>query len=484
MLSRPSVCRVKLTESGIILNKEEFGYCCMMILSKKVNKRPGKPLAASKLIAIVFLLIIICGALLLMLPVSSRDGASAGVWTAIFTAVSSTCVTGLSLVDTWTQWSGFGQVVILCLIEVGGLGFMTAASVIVFALRKRMGMSHQMLVAQSVGSDDMGDIIRIQKRVLTVSLVAQLIGAAILTVRFFGELGLVSALKIGIFHSVSAYCNAGFDIFGFEQPGTSIVRFGTDPTLCLTLAVLIIVGGIGFLVWDEILRVRSPKKWSVYTRLVLITSAALIVAGTTVFCIAEWNNPDTLGSMSPPEKLLAGFFQSVTARTAGFAGIDQGELTDAGKAITMFFMLIGGSSGSTAGGLKTVTFIIIILFLWSRVRGRDSVSVFRRTVSDKSVLDALLLCGIMVMLSFIGATVICATSDIGFTDGLYESISALATVGLTTGVTHLLSVPSRILIMLYMYFGRVGILTISLGFLRKKGSGQQYRYAQTNLLIG
>ena len=456
----------------------------MRILSKNSTKRLGRPLDASKLIAIVFVLIILAGALLLMLPISSRSGASAGVWTALFTAVSSTCVTGLSLVDTWTQWSGFGQAVILCLIEIGGLGFMTAASVIVFAFRRRMGMNQQMLIAQSVGADGIGDIVRIQKRVLTVSLTTQLIGAIILTVRFLDEFGFASALKIGVFHSVSAYCNAGFDIFGFDQPGTSIIRFGTDPTVCLTLALLIIFGGIGFLVWDEILRVRSPGKWSVYTKLVLITTVSLIVTGTIAFCIAEWSNPLTLGNMSFPQKLLAGFFQSVTVRTAGFAGIDQGGLTDAGKAISMFFMLIGGSSGSTAGGLKTVTFVIIILFLWSRVRGRDSVSVFSRTVSDKSVLDALLLCGVMVMLSFIGGTVICATSNIGFTDGLYESVSALATVGLTTGVTQLLSVPSRILIMIYMYFGRVGILTISLGFLRKKGSGQQYRYAQTNLLIG
>lgn len=456
----------------------------MIIVSKKLSKHLGRMFDASKLIATVFLLIIIFGALLLMLPVSSRNGSSAGGWTALFTAVSSTCVTGLSLVDTWTQWSGFGQAVILCLIEIGGLGFMTAASVIVFVFRKRMGMNQQMLIAQSVGSDGIGDIIRIQKRILTVSVTTQLIGAAVLTVRFFKEFGLLTALKIGIFHSVSAYCNAGFDIFGFDSPGTSIVRFGTDPTVCLTLAVLIIIGGIGFLVWDEILQIHSPKKWSVYTKLVLITTASLVVTGTIAFCIAEWSNPITLGAMDSPQKLLAGFFQSVTVRTAGFAGIDQGGLTDAGKAISMFFMLIGGSSGSTAGGLKTVTFVIIILFLWSRVRGRDSVSVFNRTVSDKSVLDALLLCGVMVMLSFIGGTIICSTSDISFTDGLYESVSALATVGLSTGVTQLLSVPSRILIMIYMYFGRVGILTISLGFLRKKGSGQQYRYANTNLLIG
>ena len=456
----------------------------MIIVSKKLSKHLRRTFDASKLIATVFLLIIIFGALLLMLPVSSRNGSSAGGWTALFTAVSSTCVTGLSLVDTWTQWSGFGQAVILCLIEIGGLGFMTAASVIVFMFRKRMGMNQQILIAQSVGSDGIGDIIRIQKRILTVSVTTQLIGAAVLTVRFFKEFGVLPALKIGIFHSVSAYCNAGFDIFGFGSPGTSIVRFGTDPTLCLTLAVLIIVGGIGFLVWDEILQIHSPKKWSVYTKLVLITTASLVVTGTIAFCIAEWSNPLTLGSMDSSQKLLAGFFQSVTVRTAGFAGIDQGGLTDAGKAISMFFMLIGGSSGSTAGGLKTVTFVIIILFLWSRVRGRDSVSIFNRTVSDKSVLDALLLCGVMVILSFIGGTIICSTSDISFTDGLYESVSALATVGLSTGVTPLLSVPSRILIMIYMYFGRVGILTISLGFLRKKVSGQQYRYANTNLLIG
>ena len=272
----------------------------------------------------------------------------------------------------------------------------------------------------------------------------------------------------------------------FEILSNSIdeAREGYGDMINVTVMLLIIVGGIGFLVWDELVRIRRAKKWSVYTKLVLITTAALLIGGTLLFCLLEWNNPKTLGAMTVPQKLTAAFCQSVTTRTAGFAGIDQGALTDSGKAVTMLLMLIGGSSGSTAGGLKTVTFIVLMLFLWSRLTGKDSVNVFHRTIPGKQILNAVTLCGLMILLAFFGGTVICATSPASFSDGLFESISALATVGLSTGITPLLSVPAQLLIILYMYFGRVGILTLSLGFLQEKASQNKIKYAETNLLIG
>ena len=449
---------------------------------KKVFRR--RPMNMGQTIALVFLLIIIVGTTLLCLPFSSRSGESSGVLTALFTATSSTCVTGLALADTWTQWSGFGQVVILCLIEVGGLGFMFFASSVIFLLRKKVSMNERIAIAFTVGSDDMEDAVRIQKRMLYFSIGTEAIGALLLTFRFLPEFGLSKALKLGVFHSISAFCNAGFDIFGFQSPGSSVTLYGTDTAVILILSFLIIFGGIGFLVWDEIFRIHKPKKWSVYTKLVLLTTVVLLIAGTIFICLTEWNNPHTLGNMDVADKLKAGFFQSVTARTAGFAGVDQGALTDAGKSVTMFFMLIGGSSGSTAGGLKTVTFFVIMLFLWSAIRGQKNVHVFHRTVSGKHIQNALTIFGIMVFLSFFGGVFICATSSISFTDGLYEAVSALATVGLTTGVTTMLSVPAKLLIIVYMYFGRVGILTLSLGFLQNKDSRHNYRYADVNLLIG
>ena len=236
--------------------------------------------------------------------------------------------------------------------------------------------------------------------------------------------------------------------------------------------------------WDELLRERKPKKWSVYTRLVMITTGSLLLSGTVLFCVLEWNNPSTLGTMSAPQKILAAFFQSMTLRTAGFASVDQGLLTPAGKAVSIFFMLIGGSSGSTAGGLKTVTFVVLLVFLWNRLRGRRTVSVFNRTISDEQVLNAITIFMLMVLLAFSGAAFICATSQVGFADSLFETVSALGTVGLTAGVTPRLSVVSRFMIMLFMYFGRVGLLTISMGFLRSKPAGEKYKYANTDLLIG
>lgn len=447
------------------------------------NRAKRRTWNISRIIALGFAGIIVLGTALLCLPFASRSGEACGIRTALFTATSAGCVTGLILRDTWSQWNGFGQTVILCLIETGGLGFMSVASLVFFAFRKKINMRQRMAFSQSIGLDDAIDVKHMYRRILKGSLSVEGIGALILTLRFMPVYGFGRAWKLGVFHSVSAFCNAGFDIFGFEKPGSSMMLYGTDPAVCFTLSALIILGGLGFIVWDEIISKPSPKKWSVYTKLVMITSAALIVLGMILILLAEWGNPATLGSMRPAEKLLAGFFQSVTCRTAGFAGIDQGAMTDAGKAMSMFIMLIGGSSGSTAGGLKTVTFIVLVLFLWSRVRGKDNVRVFHRTISNRHVLNAVTLFCIMIALAFIGGTVICATSQVSFTDGLFEAVSAIATVGLTTGITPGLSLGAQLLMILFMYFGRVGILTFSLGFLREP-QAEQFRYAETDVLIG
>ena len=433
--------------------------------------------------ALTFLGIIALGALLLMLPFASRNGRSAGPVTALFTATSATCVTGLVLADTWSQWSNFGQAVILAMIEVGGLGFMSAASLAWFSLRRKISIQQQLVMAEAIGSN-MNDVVDHQKRLLIRAFTVEGAGALILTVRFLTEYSFPQALKLGVFHSVSAFCNAGFDVLGFKQPGASLIVYQTDPVICLTLSALVILGGLGFLVWDEVLKERSPRKWSVYTKLVMITTGALLAAGTILFCLLEWGNPSTLGPMRAPQKLLAAFFQSMTLRTAGFAGVDQGLLTPAGKAVSIFMMLIGGSSGSTAGGLKTVTFVVLLMFLWNRMRGRHTVSVFHRTISNDHVLNAITIFMLMVLLAFAGATVICATSPVGFADSLYETVSAIGTVGLTAGATPRLSLVSKFMIMLFMYFGRVGLLTISFGFLKNKPTGEKYKYANTDLLIG
>ena len=448
-----------------------------------MKKRP-KSLSATKVIAIVFAAIILLGAALLSLPAASRSGVSCGFRPALFTATSATCVTGLVLYDTWSQWSGFGQVVIISLIELGGLGFMSAATLVIFGLRRRIGLKHRLMMAQALSVSDMDGIVSLQKTVLIGSFTVEAVGALILTLRFWPSYGFLTALKWGVFHSMSAFCNAGFDIFGCLTPGVSLLEFQSDPVVLLTLGALVVIGGLGFLVWQEIWELRKFRKFSAYTKLVLLTTAGLILGGWVMICVLEWNNPGTLGALNVPDKLLNGLFQSVTLRTAGFASVDQALLTDGGKAVSMVLMIIGGSSGSTAGGLKTVSFIVLVLFMAARARGRSTVCIFKRTIPEGQVLDAMTIALIMLFLAVFGGIFISATSPIGFTDGLYEAVSALATVGLTAGVTGSLSIPAQYLIILYMYFGRVGVLTISLGFLAGNRAEERFRYAETKLLIG
>ncbi|MBE6958515.1 MAG: potassium uptake protein, TrkH family [Ruminococcaceae bacterium] len=470
-----------------------------MYILESVSVRKGevampkkKPLAKRKvrlsptqIIALTFLGIILLGALLLTLPAASRDGNSCSFLSALFTATSATCVTGLVMFDTWTQWSGFGQGVIISLIEIGGLGFMSAASLVIFVLRKRVGLKQRMVMAQALSVNDMTGVVRLQKVVLFGSLLVQLVGALILIAYFWPQYGAEKAVKWGVFHSISAFCNAGFDIFGCLDSGSSLIGFQSDPVVLLTLGSLVAIGGLGFFVWEEVIRLHSWKRFSVYTRLVLLMSGILTFGGAIVICLLEWNNPATLGNMPWYDKVLGGVFQSVTVRTAGFDAIGQGAMTDSGKVVSMLLMLVGGSSGSTAGGIKTVTVVVLFLFLWSRIRAKGSVCVFKHTVPRGLVLDAMTIVSIIVSLSVLGGLVICTTTpEISFLDGLYEAISALATVGLTTGITADLSIVAKIMLIIFMYFGRVGVLTLSLGFLAGNQAQERFRYANTNLLIG
>ena len=442
--------------------------------------------STTQIIALVFAGIILLGAGLLTLPVASRSGVSCGFFPALFTATSATCVTGLVLFDTWSQWSGLGQTVILLLIEVGGLGFMSAATIVVFLLRRKVGLKQRMVMAQAMSVNDMQGIVRLQKIVIFGSLGVQAVGMLLLLARLWPQFGLIRGLKWSVFHAVSAFCNAGFDIFGVLEPGSSVMLFRDDPVVMLVLMMLITVGGLGFLVWQELATVRSFKKFSVYTKLVLIATGVIIVLGAGLILLLEWNNPNTLGAMPIWQKILNAFFQVVTLRTAGFAAIDQGALTEATKAVSMVIMLIGGSSGSTAGGLKTVTFVVLVLFIWSKARGRSTVHIFKRTIPQAKAMDATTIFLIMAGLAFFGGFFITATApvQISFTDALYEAVSALATVGLTTGITPVMGVAAQVLIIAFMYFGRVGVLTISLGFLMGDKAEDRFRYADTNLLIG
>ena len=305
-----------------------------------------------QMIVLTFLLIILLGGLLLSLPISSRSGQWTSYLSSVFTATSATCVTGLTLFDTYTYWTGFGQAVILVLIQVGGLGFMTIASMFFLLANRRIGMRQRVLMAQSLGIDQLSGIVKLVNHVLVRTAIVEGVGALILTVRFSLLVPFDRALWWGVFHSVSAFCNAGFDVVGAVEVGGSLIPFVGDWVVNLTIMALITVGGLGFFVWEDVLSKRSFRKMTVYTRMVLIISATLALGGGAVIALLEWNNPATLGRLPAAEKCLAALFQSVTSRTAGFYSIPQGTLRDATKTITDVLMFIGGSSGSTAAASR------------------------------------------------------------------------------------------------------------------------------------
>ena len=451
---------------------------------KTAIKKRRMPLSATQIIAVGFAAIILLGAVLLSLPGASRNGVSCGFFPALFTATSATCVTGLVLFDTYTQWSAFGQTVIIILIEIGGLGFMSAASTFVFLLHRKISLRQKMVMAQALNTSDMDGVVKIQKLVLTGSLTVQGIGAVILLLRFWPEYGFKRALAWGVFHSISAFCNAGFDLFGYLAPGQSLIVFNDDPIVCLTLLALVTVGGLGFLVWEELARVRNFKKLSVYSKLVLLMTGGILIVGTIVILLLEWNNPATLGNMSFGQKLMNALFQTGTLRTAGFVTVDQLALKDATKAFSILIMFIGGSSGSTAGGLKTVTVVVLLLFVWAKARGKETVHVFKRNIPAAKAVDAMTITFITMLLSIFGGMVISAVSSASFLDAWYEAVSAICTVGLTAAGTANLGIISQCIIIAFMFFGRVGILTLSLGFLMGDKAKDRFQYADTNLLIG
>ena len=453
-------------------------------LLKTALKKRRISVSATQTIAIGFAAVILLGALLLTLPAASRSGRSCGFFPALFTATSATCVTGLVLFDTYTQWSAFGQVVIISLIEIGGLGFMSAASIFVFLLRRKVGLRQKMVMAQALNLNDMDGVVKIQKLVITGSLSVQGVGALILFLRFLPEFGFGRSLAWGVFHAISAFCNAGFDLFGYLSPGQSVIAFNDDPIICLTLIVLVTIGGLGFLVWEELARVRSFKKFSVYTKLVLLMTAGVLLIGTVVILALEWSNPDTLGPMPVWQKIMNAFFQTGTLRTAGFVTLDQAALRDATKVFSILVMFIGGSSGSTAGGLKTVTVVVLLLFIWAKARGKQSVHVFKRNIPGEKAVDAMTLAFITVALSVFGGMFISVVAPVSFLDGWYEAVSAICTVGLTAGATPIIGAAAQSLLIAFMYFGRVGILTLSLGFLMGDKAKDRFQYADTNLLIG
>lgn len=441
-------------------------------------------LSSAQIIVLVFAAIILLGAVLLSLPFAAKPGVQISFLDALFTATSATCVTGLAIGDTFTLWSGFGQTVILLLIQVGGLGFMSVVALGSFLFRRRIGMRQRLVIAQGFALNELEGAVRIIRHVLIGTFLIEGVGALILTCRFAAAHPFPTALKWGVFHSISAFCNAGFDLMGELLPGSSLVLFAGDWLINLTIMALIVIGGLGFFVWEDLLRCRKTRRLTLHTKLVLCISGILILAGWVFVAILEWKNPNTIGNLPTNEKLLASLFQSVSTRTAGFATIDQASMTDASKTLSMALMFIGGSSGSTAGGIKTVTIGVLFLSAVYTALGKEDPHVFGRTISRQQINQALSIFLIVMSLAMLGSLALCILEQAPFLDCAYEAVSALATVGLSTGMTAGLCVVSKLMLILFMFFGRVGVMTISLGFLAGGADSGKYQYAKAQVLIG
>lgn len=420
-----------------------------------------------RLIVESFLLVILLGALLLMLPVSSRDGTMTSFLSSLFTSTSAVCVTGLVLFDTWQHWSVFGQSVILCLIQIGGLGLVTFTTGISLLVKRRLGLRGIQLATENTSGSAM-HIVRHIKIILAFTFVCEFFGALLLMLRFVPQYGL-HGLWISVFTAVSAYCNAGFDIMGFTVPGSSLTAYVADPLVSLTVAALIVTGGIGFLVISNFYAAKVKSRLqhetvthlSFHSHIVLWTTACLILGGTVLFLATEWDNK--LAGMGFGVKLNAALFQSVTTRTAGFNTIDIGSMRDISKIGTIILMFIGASPASTGGGIKTTTFVVLIAAVVSTMRGREEAELRGRRIDKSTVYRALSIISVAVVVVLItcGAIMACNPQTNGI-DALFEATSAFGTVGLSAGVTPTLTAVSKCFVILAMFIGRVGPVSLGL----------------------
>jgi trk system potassium uptake protein len=420
----------------------------------KSRFRPG----SMQIITTGFALLIIIGAILLSLPISNRSGVGIPFINAVFTSASATCVTGLIVYDTYMQFTFFGQLVILSLIQIGGLGFMTIIVFFSLILGKHIGLYERSLLMESISTLQLGGIIRLVKRVLIGTAVIEIIGACLLTIRFIPKFGFAKGIWFSIFHSVSAFCNAGFDLMGIIEPFSSLSSFSGDIIINTTVILLIITGGIGFIVWDDIAEKKWHfKKFRLHTKIMLSFTFILIIISAVIFFFIE--SDYAFAGMGMIEKIMASLFHSVTPRTAGFATVPITDLSEAGSLITIILMFIGAGSGSTGGGIKVTTFVVILLAVASYARRRFDLNIFNRRLEDRCIKRAASSIGLYLIICMFGVFIL-SFQGFGLKESLFEAFSAIGTVGLSTGITTSLPVLSRIVIIILMYSGRVGSLSV------------------------
>ena len=420
-----------------------------------------------QIIALGYFLIVFVGTLLLMLPVSTKNGDSPTLLTAAFTSVSASCVTGLVAQNTATYWSLFGQIVILVLIQLGGLGYMTIATFFYRLVIRKKGLREKVIMAETINTTRLNNFSSLIKKIILGTFLFEGAGAALLSISFIKHFGVAKGIYFAVFHSISAFCNAGFDLLGENTPFVSLMDFSGDYIVILTISALIIIGSLGFLVWDDItVKHFRLKNLNLHSKIVLLVSGVLLLFGAVLFFVFEYNN--LLKDMPFGQKLLNAFFASVTPRTAGFNSIDMATLSPSSVLLTIFLMFIGGSSGSTAGGVKTTSIFVIIAFAFSTIRGNDEVAVFGKTIKTEFLKKAILIITINMALIIAATLIICGVDNVPLSNALLETVSAMSTVGLTAGITTTLSAASKVALMFLMFCGRVGSVSFASALLEKR----------------
>lgn len=449
---------------------------------KKIIGMLTRRMSGMQILTLGFFIIVLIGAFLLMLPLASRTGTVTPFGTTLFTSTSATCVTGLVLVDTFTHWSLFGQIVILCLIQIGGLGFITFGVAVSLLLKRRIGLKQRGLLRESMNVLDLGGIVRLTLIVVKGTIIIEGAGAVILSVCFIPRLGIAQGIYYGVFHSISAFCNAGFDLMGRDNPFVSLTGYNSSVVVILTIGLLIIVGGIGFFVWGDIVEHKwHIRSYALHTKLALTGTIILVFGGTVLFFILEHNQ--LFADMNLTDQLINSFFCSVSPRTAGFNSIDTASLTEAGKLLTIFLMFIGGCPGSTAGGIKVTTIIVLILYLRSMLMRTESINVYKRRLETEAVSKSAAVFCTNLFCVLIATFIICSIQKFDFMEILFEVVSAISTVGVSLGATTHLNQFSQLIIIFLMFIGRLGSLSFALSFTDKKKLSHVRRPAE-HIMLG
>ena len=445
-----------------------------------------KRIKPSQTLVIGFLLVILTGTILLSLPFATTSPGKLSLLDSLFSSTSAVCVTGLIVENTGQVFTVFGQIVIITLIQIGGLGFMTMASLFFIMLGKRISLRERLVIQEAYNLDSIHGVVRLVRNAVIITFTTEAVGAVFFAIRMIPKFGLGKGIYHSVFLAISSFCNAGFDALGNYS---SLREYVSDPIVNITVMLLITLGGIGFPVFIDFIHKRSFKRMMLHSKLVLIMSGTLFITGAILTAMFEWNNPKTIGELNAPTKIMASCFQSVTLRTAGFETIPQNNLTPAGSLIGIIYMFIGASPASTGGGIKTTTFFIVILSLVSMVRGKQDTNIFRRRISDQIIRKATTILSIALCLVLVDTVVISAVENM--TGGnetlgqiLFEVVSAFGTVGLSTGITSGLNWISKILIIITMFAGRLGPFTLSMAISGATPKQDTLHYPEERLIIG